>query len=1011
MSKKKKIVIAVVAVSVLLLLIGGFIAWRLLRGETIAKAENTYEMDYHSYCTYEHDSNIKIDGVLDEEEWQGKKWYTNTYRENLSGKYPTLRVTAFSTEKGVYIASVVEDTNLRNNGQRAPKVNSNWKIGVTADNVGQERSCSGIYRIGMNIDMRGENFGPYQNFDRAVKVDGELNSENTKSATLEIFVPWETLRIDTSLGIPETFRILPSYCAVFPGSAEIKEIGMISTTAQTQDYYVFNKDGYRDVDREGAVLGNTSVGWSKSGNWDISKEAEGVVRSSSGTEHHQIFFTGTYGRDFVVETTMTFIKPLENQWPKAGIIFRGADANWYTVYVNLMENLVEDSGHGTKNVTKVLLTTVDQNWKWRDLSTVQFENTAKVKDEVKLTVMKYGNTFHYFVNDIYLASEEMSFMNIDVFPGFYALGCDVIYKNSSCKELTPDMVKKYLNKEGVYLIEEEVVTTGGLASVDKMTVKKGESYKIYMNTKSGYEVSSILINGKEHIKDARQKAKGGVYVVENVQGNQEIRVSFAECKGNSISGTLTDGKTNLAATLAVESKTNGTLHYDIEGSGNYSIVLPKGTYEMKIKAEGYETQVITVEVKGNVVKNINLPKSEFPKSVEMNGKNYQTGRWAWNLDEAYKKVVTSNKNGNKLPLFFEGTTKDFVVESKIEYTTEFTEGESAYQPDLMGGFRFASKDKEGWVVVRESGIVYTGWKWDYSGGLYSDVLLRYPTKKSVKFTFAKVGADAYLYFNDKLVLKTEWNKLTDGIGAKDEVLVGLYFVADKTANIRFSNYSLKKGTAVAKQYIDSHGNGYRALPENPMFTEGLNVGGVHKMSKLGVWNLSQASKGIFSTSKDANGKLSPLFFTEHGSTALMHATIEYTTKFTGDASQYQPDLWGGFAINDGTHSGFIMACQSGIVTGDWTYRMGLVPYSILHYPDKRKVDLTVALQGDYFHVFMDGKYVSKIRVSWAVPGAKAGSDMAFGLYMLADKTADIRFSNVSITTDAAAVDNYIKQNR
>ena len=190
--------------------LAGILLSRGEKREEIAPAENTYEMDYHSYCTYEHDADIDIDGVLDESCWQGKKWYTNTYLDNVNGNRPVVRLTAFPTEKGVYIGSVVEDTNLMDNGERAPLANSNWELRVTADNVGQERGNSAVYLTSYNIDMKGENFGIQPNFDRAVKVVGELNSGDTTSATLEMFIPWESLGIDTSLGVPESFRIRPS---------------------------------------------------------------------------------------------------------------------------------------------------------------------------------------------------------------------------------------------------------------------------------------------------------------------------------------------------------------------------------------------------------------------------------------------------------------------------------------------------------------------------------------------------------------------------------------------------------------------------------------------------------------------------------------------------------------------------------------------------------------------------------------------------------------------------------
>ena len=236
-------------------------------------------------------------------------------------------------------------------------------------------------------------------------------------------------------------------------------------------------------------------------------------------------------------------------------------------------------------------------------------------------------------------------------------------------------------------------------------------------------------------------------------------------------------------------------------------------------------------------------------------------------------------------------------------------------------------------------------------------------------------------------------------------------VADKTADICFSNYSLQRGAEAAKNYINSHGNKDVSLADNPIFAESVVVNGQKLMSQVERWDISQLANGVTSTSYAAGGKMAPLYFAAHGSTVLMHATIEYTTNFTGPESEYQPDLFGGFVVNDGFHNGFVMANSTGVVTGDWKWRMGMIKDSLLRYPDKRTADFTVALQDKYFYIYFDGKFASKLPISWVVPGASAGSDMAFGLYMLADKTADIRFSNISVSTDVNEVDAYIQQHR
>lgn len=1014
MSKKKKILI-IVAIVCVVLLIGGVIAWWLLHErsveEKIARAENTYETDYHSYCTYEHDPDIDIDGVLEESVWQGKQWYTTTYPSNLNGNLPKIKVTGFTTEKGIYIASVAEDTDLRYNGELAPGANSNWEFAVTADNVGQERSASSLYSVSFNIDMKGACFGTRTNFDRAVKVEGELNSGATTSATLEMFIPWEIMMIDTSLGIPDTFRMLPSYRGVLSGQSETVRIETLNAAGNTTDYYVFNQNGYRDVDREGAVLGDTVVGWPKSGNWDISREAEGIVESSTGTEYHQIFFTGKYGRDFILETNISYVKSLDNWFPKAGFVFKGTDAIWYSVWLDLRGELVSDNGRGTHNVNQLLITTVNQAWEWNYMWNYSRPNTADVKDEVKLTVLKYGSRFYYFINDAYYTSEDISYMGGEVFPGIFSLGCDAIYKDSSCKELTEDTLKEYLNGKGVYTVEASVASAGGFVSASKGGVQKGESYEISMTSNPGYEVSSVLVNGKECIEDARKNAEGGVYTIRNVTENQEVQVFFAACDGVTLSGTLTDGEYNVMGKVAVRGKSNGTLAYEVSGSGSYSIVLPNGRYEVTASASDYKNTVFTIDVKGDTVKNISMAKSDFPASLEVNGATVQSGREVWNLEKEHeKKVSTSYAAGGKMrPLYFNSTAKDFVVQSTIEYTTEFTGDASSYQPDLMGGFIFDSGGKNGWIVVNKNHLIYTDFQW--LGGIYAYELLAYPTKRSVTVTLVKSGNDVFVYYDGKLIHQMEWSVMTNGIGPEEEVAIGLFMVADKTADICFSNYSLQRGAEAAKNYINSHGNKDVSLADNPIFAESVVVNGQKLMSQVERWDISQLANGVTSTSYAAGGKMAPLYFAAHGSTVLMHATIEYTTNFTGPESEYQPDLFGGFVVNDGFHNGFVMANSTGVVTGDWKWRMGMIKDSLLRYPDKRTADFTVALQDKYFYIYFDGKFASKLPISWVVPGASAGSDMAFGLYMLADKTADIRFSNISVSTDVNEVDAYIQQHR
>ena len=199
-----------------------------------------------------------------------------------------------------------------------------------------------------------------------------------------------------------------------------------------------------------------------------------------------------------------------------------------------------------------------------------------------------------------------------------------------------------------------------------------------------------------------------------------------------------------------------------------------------------------------------------------------------------------------------------------------------------------------------------------------------------------------------------------------------------------------------------------ALQENAMFAKAITVNGVLLKSQSNKWDLSEAAAGVVNGSQALGTKLKPLYFNTHGSTALLQATIEYTTEFA-DGGDYQPDLWGGFVFSDGTDTGWIMARKTGITYTGWNREENLVSDPVLTYPEKRSVQMTVAYKDNYFYVYFDGVYLTRLKASRVVKGAGNDTDLAFGLYMLADKTADIRFSNISVTTNAVEVADYVSK--
>ncbi len=1015
MTKKNKIMIGVIS-GVLALAVIICAVVLLTRGskETIAEADGTYDANYTNGCSYPHDEAITLDGKLDEDIWQDKEWFVNTFVANINGNMPVVKVTSYLDKYGVYIASEVTDTNLTHNGQRSPVKNSNWEFYVSASNADETRPTDRLYSYQYNIDMLGDVRSDKTNFERGVTVDGELNSGATKGATLEMFIPWQEFDVDASEKVPEQFGILVTYRPVLEGQSNTVWMSpIVNSLAQINDHHRFGVNGYLTPDAENAVVGDNKYSYAKSGNWDISQESEGILKSSYGTEHHKIFFKEHFASDFIVETTMIPVKALENDWPKAGIMFVGTDGVYQSVILDLKDNILVNGKNGTKNVSEIKLTTLNNNeggWNQKEWTDFNRENTKATSQEgVKLTVIKNGGKFWYFVNDEYIMSQQLDFMDFEVFPGLYALGCDVTFKDYSCEEMSTSETTKYLNERGIYQIQAKA-SSGGSVETSKISVKKGETYDLTITCKTGYEVESILINDKECIADAKQKAVEGVYTVTGANSNQNIQVKFKKVEGTKLYGTVQADKKGIAADILVTGVSNGLLRYEVSASASkgYNVVLPSGKYNVLVTANGYRGAFKTVNVSGETELNFTVEPSDFVQKLTVNGTEISSIMGPWDFTKEHSKKVSTSfaKTGKMAPIYFKGTGKDFVATTTINYTTNFVAGKD-YQPDLMGGFVFNNGKSNGWVVTNTNGIVHTGWK--FVRNLTDTTMLAYPDKKTANMTVAKCGSDLNVYFDGVFACKLNWSDVASEIGADEEVAVALYAIMDKESDIEFSNYSIQFGTSAAKNYISSHALKDGTVANSPFATV-VTVNNTPVKSMLGRWDLTNVSKNYVTASYDLGSKQQPLYFAKTATNFAVEAKIEYTTNFVSGVD-YQKDLMGGFAFTDGKNVDWIVARSRGYARTSWKFANDLIDYDVLMHPAKRSVKFAVVKQGEKVSLYYDGKLARTMKWSEIAPNISAKSTMAIGLYMITDKAADIKFSNYKLHTGDAAVTKYIADNK
>ncbi len=995
----------------------------LLNRENIAKAEKQYEGTYNSFTTQECDSFMKIDGTLDEEQWQDKAWFHNTGYNVDDTSFPSYDATAFLTDKGVYVAYKLKDSNIVCNGQKNMKKNSCFYIRVTAYQDGEAIGSTYDYQKATFVDM-GCGIKGFTNVDRAVVVDGNLNSENTKGATMEAFFSWESLNIDPEQGVPTEVGIIPDYYCVLPGEEVVTYIGSVGGgQGYKGEYkYIFDENGYRDADKDGAVLGCAKNGHTKTPGWDLSKEQEGIVESYNISTTELLFFKDIYAKNMIVEAT---IIPTSDYQPYASLTRAGfafvTEGGIYGAACAVTKKDV-DCSYETGIFSNVrLFTRIPSGTTINTTHTATAYKNMTNKPGVKLTVVKYMDTYIYFMDGNFMGVEQMPSCAGEVYPALYAVSAGVIFKDYSCREITETDMLDYLNNYDVYRVKTELASGGGNVSVSQNYIKKGENVDVSIVTNKGYEIESVQINDQEKLASLKKTAVDGTFTLDNVRENKNVKVKFAKSGGAKHKLTvLATGDKGFSAELVMTMKSNGLLtHRENLSSGRETVIeLPAGTYAVKVIAEGYVIYTTQVNLNKDRTVSAKLKTSAFPEKITVNDTSLTSNRDKFDFSkEGEGKVSTSlASNGKLAPLYFNQTAKDFVVTAKIAYTTNFKTG-ADYQPDLMGGFFLNEGSTNTWIMAWKDGVRYRGLKTSSSRltGLTSTNYLVYPEPIPVEFTLVKLGAKVYLYFNGIYGGEMNYTELGPNLDPNKEVAIGLVMLADKNADIEFSNYSLQTGDAIAKKYIEAHKPGNvvsKKLSINPMFAEYNMLGAKAYASATTNFNVT-ADKVSGSYAMDSRLKTMWLYSAQGSSTALVSAKIKYSSDFKANVD-YQKDLFGGFSVASETNLGWIMANQKGThITGSQRDR-DLLEQDVLVWngtDTPKEVTLTLAVQDRYIYVYFDGVFVKRYVKSAIVDGADKDTKLIYGLRMNTDKAADIEFSDISYTEDANKVSEYISSHK
>ena len=147
-----------------------------------------------------------------------------------------------------------------------------------------------------------------------------------------------------------------------------------------------------------------------------------------------------------------------------------------------------------------------------------------------------------FADGKFLTCENVDFMEGKSMPGFFSLGMETVYKDFSCKELKREDLSAYLTERSIYLIDASVEGPGGTVFANKDSLVAGESFTVSFVAKSGYKLSSVLVNDREMLEYVKANAQQGQFSIENVQSSQNVVLKFEKCSEVSFTGSVTNGE-------------------------------------------------------------------------------------------------------------------------------------------------------------------------------------------------------------------------------------------------------------------------------------------------------------------------------------------------------------------------------------------------------------------------------------------------------------------------------------
>lgn len=836
-----------------------------------------YTTDYHRVFTDECDDFMTIDGKLDEEVWTNKKYVTNAFPVPGLVNDVSLKYTVHATEKGLYIGSTVNDTDFRC-VRPFSKSDSNWKVYVAPDGATVNNQA---YVKSFQIDYAGVRSAQAAKVSSAVSVDGEVNSGNTRGASMEVFVTWEQLNIDCSgyeQGYPDKIRAYVTYTIVSGSSRESSRVisSAFTGAAKPSMYYLFGAEGYVNADRDDAILGDAPNGFAKTSGWDLS--GDGFVESV-GDNVQTLWFRNAYSERFAAEVKIKPVGNINDSGAKVGMIAYVDTNRFRSFLLNAADgNLTADGGARNFDRCQTFGLTYYPYYTWT-MQAFGVDTSVDMDaypDGCVMRIVKDGENAYYFINDTFVYGEKCPYLDGKTYVGLTSVGFDAVFTDYEFRDYSADEAGLIAELDGVARLSVKN-GSGGYAEIDDIAIKSGGSAEIRFNVWQGYTIASVEANGEDITETVRASVAGdkkyltdGVCTIWNVLDDTEFTVNYAPiAEKRTVKILLANGKNEPVSGKAIIYGDDPLLRYEVSvGESGTICALPAG---VGLKA------LLTTDGEGTLIASIEENEDEytFVLGEPAIGGDYTydggfgvaSARTGWDYTFQSEGTVYADETANATCAYFGGHYDDTAV-VKVTINKSVSAEQWAFAGIVMAN-----------PSVRvETGIQAQKLRY-YRGGVYTDVknvftnTLFGTEKRSVTFALVRSGGKIRVYetVNGQEKLAYEADDLIAGKAA-----YGLTVRGNNDLDIEFTNITVLTGNAASDEIARNYTPG--------LFGESAGVA------------IDENAKTVKAPAISSGYAYADFAGADDGDKAVVSFTVNYAAK-----------SWAviGFTMSDGTNKAYI----------------------------------------------------------------------------------------------------------